>query len=162
MTQRQINSLNMFQAVLQYLNDNKAEWNTNTLITASVQNFRSSADAIKQQAEAQQSSNTKGYTAKKEQDMENLVDQCYKLALRVKNYGVNIHDLVLKQAVDWSRRDLEAGKEMDIENRCLTIIDKAASVAAIAPAEYKITPELVAQAGTAAEALSLAGLNGML
>jgi len=144
----------MFQAVLQYLNDNNTEWNANTLIAASVQNLRSSVEAIQQQAAAQQGSNTKGYTAKKEQDIENVVDLCYKLALRVKNYAVSINDPVLKQAVDWSRRELETGKEMDIENRCLTIINKAGSVAATAPVEYKITPEMVEQARAAAAAIT--------
>ena len=153
MTQKQNNSLNMFNAVLQYLNDNNAEWNANTLISSGIKAFSNSVDTINKQAATQTGSNKKGYTTKKDQDLENLVMLAYKLALRVKNYAVNINDAVLKQAVNFSRTELEAGKEKDIVDRCNNIIDKANSIVAAAPAEYKITPDLIAQVTTAANAI---------
>ncbi len=153
MTQKQTNSLNMFFAVLQYLNDNSAEWNANTLISSGIQTFSTSVDAINKQAAAQTGSDKKGYTTKKDQDLENLVTLAYKLALRVKNYAVSINNPVLKQAVDFSRTELEAGKEKAIADRCNNIADKANSIVAAAPAEYKITPELIAQVTTAAAAI---------
>ena len=150
MTQRQINSLNMYNAVMKFLNDNNASWSTNTIIAAAVTAFSSSVSSIQEQAAAQQSTSAKGYTTKKDQDLENLVNLTYKLALRVKNYAVSIGDTVLKQAVDFSRHELESGKETDVLNRCISIISKANNVTATAPAAFKITPELISQAGDAA------------
>jgi hypothetical protein len=154
MMQKQINSLNMYNAVLQFLNDNNAAWSANTIIAAAVTLFGSTVSTIQQQAAAQQSSSKKGYTTKKDQDLENLIDLTYKLALRVKNYAAGINNPVLKQGVDFSRHELQNGKEADILNRCINIISKANDVTVTAPAAYKITPELVAQATAAAELIT--------
>ena len=143
----------MFNAVLQYLNDNSAEWNANTLISAGIKAFSNSVDTINKQVAAQTGSDKKGYTTKKDQDLENLVTLAYKLALRVKNYAVSINNAVLKQAVDFSRSELEAGKQKEIVDRCNNIVAKANTVTAAAPAEYKITPDLIAQVTTAAAAI---------
>ena len=153
MTQKQINSLNMFNAVLQYLTDNNTDWKANTLITEAIRKFSRSVEAINAQAAAQTGNDKKGYTAKKDQDLENLVSVAYKLALRIKNYAVSIDDPVLKQSVDFFRTELEAGKEKNIIDRCNTIVAKANSIVATAPAEYKITPELIAQVTAAAAAI---------
>lgn len=153
MTQRQIDSLNMFNAVLQYLSDNSADWNTNTLISSGAKAFSTSVDAIHKLSATQLSSEKKGYTTKKDQDLENLVNLTFKLALRVKNYAVSINDAVLKQAVDFSHHELEAGKETDVVNRCSNIADKANSIVAAAPPEYKITADLITQVTNAAAAI---------
>lgn len=153
MTQRQINSLNMFNAVLQYMNDNHAQWIANTLITTGVENFSASLNGIRAQAAGQQNSSTRGYTAKKDQEMANMVNLCYKLALRVKNYAMSINDPVLKQAVDFSRHALQNGKETIAVNRCLVIIEKANSIVSTAPVEFKITPGLIEQATAATQAI---------
>ncbi len=153
MTQRQINSLNMYNAVLQFLNDNNAAWNSNTIIAAAVTALGTTVTAIQKQAGAQQNG-AKGYTAKKDQDLENLADLTYKLALRVKNYAVSINDLVLKQAVTVTRHELQNGKEADVLNRCKNIISKADGVASAAPPEYKITSQLIADATAAADLIT--------
>ena len=82
-----------------------------TLISSGIKTFSTSVDAINKLSASQLSSNKAGYTTKKDQDLENLIMLAYKLALRVKNYAVSINNAVLKQAVDFSRTDLEAGKE---------------------------------------------------
>lgn len=127
---------------------------TNTYIAKAVNDFSKTVDDIVQLSAAQQSNNPKGYTSKKDQDLENLVNLCYKLALRIKNYAVSINDPVLARPVNFSRSELEAGKETDVLNRCLTIIDKANSITATAPEEFKITPNLIAQATTVAAAIN--------
>jgi len=154
MTQKQTNSLNMFLTLLTFLEENNSNWSGNTVIAPAIQEFNSTVSTIQMQAGTQQSTNSKGYTSKKDHDKEALVNLAYKLGLRVKNYAVSINDLVLKQAVDFSRFDLETGKEANVLNRCKTIRDKANSVAAVAPVEYKITPQLITQVTKAIDAFT--------
>jgi hypothetical protein len=145
MTQKQTNSLNMFLAVLKFLDDNNAGWNNSSIISNEVQDFRNTLQSIQEAAVGQQSADRIGYTKKKDQDLEKLVDLAYKLALRVKNYAVKINDPVLMQAVDFSKTGLLAGTEKEAVNRCLNIAAKAATVAGTASPDYKITPELITQ-----------------
>ncbi len=81
MTQKQNNSLNMFLAVLKFLDDNNASWSNSSVISNEVQDFRNTLQSIQEAAAGQQSADRKGYTKKKDQDMEKLVDLTYKLAL---------------------------------------------------------------------------------
>lgn len=87
--------------------------------------------------------------------MKTLVNLAYKLGLRIKNYAVSVNDTVLKTAVDLSKSDLKAGRAIDIINRCKKILDKAISVTAEAPAEYKITPELITETSSAIDAFMI-------
>jgi hypothetical protein len=124
MNQKQINFLTMVSAILTFLDNNIAKWNQNAAVTSNITTLRNIKSAIDAKALAQQN-DTKGYTAKKNSDMEKMVTVASKLAVRVKNYAVSINDHVLKQAVDFSVKDLESGPEKETVNRCRQIADKA-------------------------------------
>lgn len=143
MTQKQANTLNMHLAVIQYLDNNKDNWNSNSIITKAVNSFQTMVANI-QKASLQQNAEVATKPAKNEQDKEQLINLSYKLALRVKNYAVSINNTLLKQSVDFSKNELEAGKEKDIIQRCESIINKAKTVTA-APAGYKITLDFISK-----------------
>ena len=146
MIQSQINSFNMYISVLQYLDNNRPTWNTNSIITKAVEDFRltvlniQKTETIKQNKATNQAFNN-------ERDKEILINLAYKLALRIKNYAVSSNNVSLKNAVDFSRLELQSGKESDVIERCRNIISKAKNITA--PNEYKISTEFIEQVNAA-------------
>lgn len=142
MTLRQSNNQNMFAAVLAYLDDHAADWSGNAVVTTGVTNFRVAKTNIDTKAQLQQDSDKTGYTSKKNGDLENMLALAYRMALRVHNYAVGVGNVVMAQAVNFSKNTLNEGAEQEMIKRCTTIATTATAALATTPApniDYKIT-----------------------
>src|SRR4051812_13504575 len=125
MTQNQINALAMYDAVLEYLDENTVIWTGITPIEEKKTELATTVSTIHSKSQDQQEKSPEGFTAAKNSAMDTMVRQAYKVSLKVKAYAKKIGDSVLHQSVDVSLRDLESGPEKEIINRCV-IIAKAA------------------------------------
>lgn len=141
MTLKQSNTNTMFTAVLQYLDKNQAVWKGNSVVFAGVLAFRMAKANIDTKAQMQQDSEKKGYTSKKNVDLENMLTLAYRLALRTHNYAVATGNMVMAQATHFSKYSLAVGSEQQILMRCNTIATTATTALASSPApnaDYKI------------------------
>jgi len=138
MTQRQHNVLNMYNAVLQYLDENSGIWSDITPVADKQAQLQTLINSISSKSEEQQGRSSGGYTAAKNVAMDNMVDLAYKLALKVKGYAKKTGDEVLLQWVDFSMSKLGTGTSTEVINRC-KLITSAAEKNLAALADYKVT-----------------------
>jgi hypothetical protein len=139
MTQGQNNALNMYNAVLQYLDENSGIWNNVTPVANQQAHLKSVVDSINSKSEEQQGKSTEGYTASKNAAMETMVNLAYKMALKIKGYAKKAGNKVILQSVDISISNLQSGSSREVINRC-KIIAATAQANLSHLAEYKVTP----------------------
>src|SRR4051812_22891250 len=123
MTQNQLNSLAMYNAVLNYLDENTGTWTGVMPIEEKKNELAAIVATIDSKSQDQQEKSPVGFTAAKNIAMDTMVQQAHKTALRVKGYAKKIGDTLLLHSVDFSLNDLENGPAKEIINRC-TIIAK--------------------------------------
>ena len=137
MTQRQNNALNMYNAVLQYLDENFEIWHNVTPVANQRAHLKSIVDSINGKSEEQQGKSTTGYTASKIVAMDTMVSLAYKMALKIKGYAKKTGNKVILQSVDFSISRLQSGSSREVINRCKII---AATAQAIATRRSKRSP----------------------
>ena len=148
MTQNQLNVLTMYDAVLEYLDENNGIWTAIVPIQEKVTELSGTVETIHSKSQDQQAKSPTGFTAAKNAAMDTMVQQAYKMALKVKGYAKKAGDAVLLQSVDYNLHDLENGSEKEVINRC-TIIVNAAQENLASLADYKVTTEAIAALATA-------------
>lgn len=121
MTRRQLNLLEMFQAVLSHLDKFPATWNQLAPITPVVDNLRKAVTGILSQSQLQATHETKGYTKKKDAHMIQLVEHAFQLSLKLRSYAKVNNNHVLLQAVKHSFTTLESGAGPLVLQRCQRI-----------------------------------------
>jgi hypothetical protein len=112
MTQRQINLLAMYNAVLQYMDDHSETWTTIIPIADKKSELANSVNTITGKGIIQQQKNTHGYTSDKNAAMEIMTGLAFKMALRVKAFAKKNHNAVLLQVVDYSEMPLKQGRKL--------------------------------------------------
>lgn len=140
MTQRQINLLAMYNAVLRYMDDHSDAWATITLIADKKSEMAESIAEISGKGIIQQQKNPKGYTSDKNAALETMTGLAYKIALRVKAFARKNRNAVLLQAVSYSQFALETGPETEMINRCALIAGAATDNLGSLSA-YKVTAD---------------------
>ena len=138
MTQRQNNALNMYNAVLQYLDENSGIWNNVTPVADKQAQLKMIVNSVNSKSEEQQEKSTNGYTAAKNAAVNAMVNLAYKMALKVKGYAKKTDDEVTLQSVDFSMSELENGPSTEVINRC-RIIATTAQKKLAGLADYKVT-----------------------
>ena len=144
MTQKQINYLNMMEAVTKCLNDNATAWTTITPIADEVAKLTPITNKIKAAYKKQTEENTVGYTDNKDIALENMETLAYALAIKVKAYARKAGDMVLFNAVDFSMTDLTHGSEKEQITHCQIIADSATANLASLTAYGVTAPEIAA------------------
>jgi len=138
MTQRQNSALNMYNAVLQYLDENFEIWHNVTPVANQQAHLKSIVDSISNKSEEQQGKSTEGYTVSKIVAMDTMVNLAYKMALRIKGYAKKAGNEVILQSVDFSMSELQSGPPTEIINRCKIIAATAQANLAYLT-DYKVT-----------------------
>ena len=138
MTQRQNSALNMYNAVLQYLDENFEIWHNVTPVANQQAHLKSIVVSINNKSEEQQGKSTEGYTASKIVAMDTMVNLAYKMALRIKGYAKKGGNEVILQSVDFSMSELQSGPPTEIINRCKIIAATAQANLAYLT-DYKVT-----------------------
>ena len=148
MTQRQINALHMYNAVLAYLDENIVIYMGIAPIVEQKTALAYTIDLIKTNSQNQQEKSPEGFTAAKNNAIETMINKAYKIALKVKSYAKKTGNAVLLKSVDFSMHDLESGSETEIINRCKIIANAAdANIANLT--NYKVVAQDVADLNTA-------------
>lgn len=124
MNQKQINSLNMQEGILAHFDNNLSVWQNIKPIARDVAILRLIVKASKETALIQQANATQGYTAKKDEALDKILDQTLKIILQVKDYAIEKNNAVLRAAVNFTESSLAEGAEREIINRCEIIIKK--------------------------------------
>jgi len=143
MTRRQLNLVDMYQAVLSHLDKFSAAWNQLTPITPVVDNLRKTVADILHQSQLQATHETKGYTKRKDAHMLQVVEQAFQLSLKLRSYAKLVNDHVLLQAVNYSFTTLGSGASQLVMQRCQRIAKYAREHLADL-AEFQATEEEVA------------------
>ncbi len=155
MTRPQLNTLAMLNATIKYLNDNSLVWGGNSVVSAGVKAFTTSKGNIDAAATVQQANGTTGVTDQKNIDYETMLDLAYKLGVRVYNYASGVGNIIMRDAVHYSRSALEELGEEAALLVCNNIVTQANAALATLPApnpDYKITTTGV---GAAQDAIDL-------
>ncbi len=148
MNQRQQNSLNMYQAVIDLFNVSPAVWNTIIPVLNAFGLFHGLYDQLTGKGLNQQQGNTKGYTAQKNKQKAALIKLAKGLALKLTGYAKVNNNAILLQAVDYSISQLDRSREFDLVNICQTIHNKGVEFKTAA-ADYDITDGELADMQTA-------------
>lgn len=125
MTQTQVNSLNMFRAVVALLESKPSEWSTLTPVVEVVNATKTILSQVDQTMKNQVEHNPVGYTQQKETRMEAMLKSSFKLASKLKAFAKRSNNQVLLAAVDHSVTSLERGSEIEVIKRCQNIAKKA-------------------------------------
>lgn len=137
----------MLNGTIKYLNDNSAVWSGDSVVSAGVTSFTTSKGNIDAAATLQQADGTTGVTDQKNVDYETMLDLAYKLGVRVYNYASGVGNIIMRDAVHYSRSALEELAEEKALLICKNIVTQANAVLAVVPAvnpDYKITTAGVA------------------
>jgi hypothetical protein len=124
MNQKQINFVNMTQAVLTHTESKPEVWNTIPPVATAVQELRTHVQAILQEGYTQAERQTTGHTGQKNAQFESLCDAAYSLMLKIRAYAKRQQNQVLLQAVGYSKSELCRKPEADVINRCQAIHDR--------------------------------------
>src|SRR4051794_40958568 len=119
MTQNQLNTLAMYDAVLEYLDDSTAVWTGIIPVEEKKTELATTVATIHSKSQDQQEKSPEGFTAAKNSAMDIMIQQAYKVSLKVKAYAKKVGDSVLLHSVDISLRELERGPEKETINRCI-------------------------------------------
>src|SRR4051794_13412363 len=118
MTQNQLNSLAMYNAVLDYLDENADTWTGTMPIEEKINELAATVANIHSKSQDQQEKSPAGFTAAKNVAMDTMVQQAHRTALKVKGYAKKTGDTLLLHSVDVSLHDLQNGPEKEIINHC--------------------------------------------
>lgn len=143
MTRRQLNLLEMYQAVLAHLDKFPATWNQFTPLTSAVERLRKAVTDILNQSQIQARHDTQGYTKRKDAHKAQVVDQAFQLSLKLRSYARVNNDHVLLQAVSYSFTALGSGAGQLVMQRCQRIAQHARDHLTELAA-YQVTEEEVA------------------
>ncbi|WP_298738009.1 hypothetical protein [uncultured Chitinophaga sp.] len=125
MTRRQLNLLDMYQAVLSHLDKFPGTWNQLTPVTPIVDNLRTIVAEMLTQSQLQAQCNPTGYTKRKDAHMFEIVERAFQLSLKLRSYAKFNNDHVLMAAVDLAYSTLARGPQQLVFQRCQRIAQHA-------------------------------------
>lgn len=138
MKQVEINSLNMFKAVIALLETYPATWSTVSPMVTVVSDLKAVVSTVEQQSQQQLNHNPTGYTTQKDDLLAILLERTYKLAAKMKAFAKVTKNNILLALVDYEPSSLQDGSEMEVIKRCEIILKKATeNLANLAP--YNVT-----------------------
>lgn len=125
MTRRQLNQLEMYQAVLSHFDGFPAVWDQLAPIPPIVENLRKVVAEILTQSQLQAQYKTVGYTKRKAAHMFQIAELAFQLCLKLRPYARTINDHVLLEAVNYSHSMLGRGPGPLVLQRCQRIAQYA-------------------------------------
>lgn len=125
MTRRQLNLLEMYQAVLSHLDKFSAVWNQLAPFTPVVESLKKTVAEMLAQSQLQAQYNPAGYTKRKDAYMLKIVEHAFQLSLKLRSYAKVSKNHVLQQAVDLSYSTLSRSPQQLVLQRCQRIAQHA-------------------------------------
>src|ERR1044072_7428937 len=125
MSRRQLNLLEMYQAVLSHLDKFPAVWNQLAPITPIVESLRKTVAEMLAQSQLQAQYNPAGYTKRKDAHMFEILEHAFQLSLKLRSYAKVSKDHVLQEAVDLPYTTLARGAQQLVLQRCQRIAQHA-------------------------------------
>lgn len=143
MIQRHINYLNMADSVMQFLNSNADQWNSNAHITKQVQDIQETTDKIRQAALVQDGSKTTGLTGEKRERFGRMTLNTGKLVRKLRAYAKLNKDAQLLQKVDHSISSIKDGSDEESLIRCENVVNVAEGIKDSLVAEFALNESLI-------------------
>ena len=148
MKRQQVNQLNMYEAIKQYLNSNTIVWSSNPTVSAAIATYFSIIAGITAN-DAVQKTSTVGVTNTKETAKLDMAIAAIAIANAGKAYATTTSNQALFNAMNHSKTEILAGNDTDANGICQNIVNA-------------ITPYIASTTTYGATATSLTNLQNLI
>jgi hypothetical protein len=152
MNQKEINSINMIDGTVVYLNKSTTEWNNEAAIVESVDYILERKKKIDAEVKDILQKQTVGITDQLYAGLGKAIDLAYIMAKRIKVYARKTGNLMLVRDVDYAKTEMDDGTFKAIIDR-LWLVAKRGEEHLTDLAAYKVKPTDVADLNTAIDSI---------